>query len=280
MAIISFWSGEDKQSAQTLSMVAVATYMAIEHNYRILMIDATFQDDTLERCFWNINPVKKSLASDLNAGKIDIASGAEGLLSAVISNRTTPEIIPNYTRVVLKNRLDILCGLKTDNPQEFEKSLSHYPQLLSVANKYYDFVFIDLPKTLKDKTTRILLESSTIIAYTFIQNLRMIDSYRDKLQKQDLLKKGNIIPILTNADEKSKYNVKNTSRYIGSRKELASIQHNANFMESACEAAVANFFLKTRLATTPQDKNSEFIKSVGSVSKQILEKIEELKYKS
>ena len=35
MAIISFWSGEDKQSAQTLSMVAVATYMAIEHNYRI-----------------------------------------------------------------------------------------------------------------------------------------------------------------------------------------------------------------------------------------------------
>ena len=56
MAIISFWSGESKESAQTLSMVAVATYMAIEHNYRILVIDGTFQDDTLERCFWNINP--------------------------------------------------------------------------------------------------------------------------------------------------------------------------------------------------------------------------------
>ena len=280
MAIISFWGGENKESAQTLSMVAVATYMAIEHNYRILIVDATFQDDTLERCFWNINLNKKTLAQDLNAGKLDISSGAEGLISAVVSNRTTPEIIPNYTRVVLKNRLDILCGLKTDNINEFEKNLAHYSELLKTANKYYDFVFVDLPKTLKEKNTRIILETSNIIVYTFIQNLKMIDSYKEKLLKQDILKKSKIIPVLTNADEKSKYNVKNASRYIGARKELASIQHNANFMESACEAAVANFFLKTRLATTPQDKNSEFIKSVSSVSKQILEKIEELKYKT
>ena len=62
MAIISFWSGENKESAQTLSMVAVATYMAIEHNYRILVIDGTFKDDTLERCFWNMNPNKRTLA--------------------------------------------------------------------------------------------------------------------------------------------------------------------------------------------------------------------------
>ncbi len=279
MAIIGFWGGENKQSAQTLSMVAVATYMAIEHNYRILVVDATFQDDTLERCFWKLDG-RKSLATDLNGGKLDIASGAEGLISAVASNRTTPEIIPNYTRVVLKNRLDILCGLQTDDPAQFEKSLMQYTDLLKIANKYYDFVFVDISKTLKDKTTRMLLETSTIIVYTFIQNLKMIDSYIEKMQVQDVLKKGNVIPILTNADEKSKYNVKNASRYIGARKELASIQHNANFMECACEASVANFFLKTRLATTPQDKNSEFVNSVSGVCKQILEKIEELKYRT
>ena len=58
MAIISFWSGESKSTAQTLSMVAVATYMAIEHNFRILVVDATFQDDTLERCFWKLEGKK------------------------------------------------------------------------------------------------------------------------------------------------------------------------------------------------------------------------------
>ena len=48
MAIISFYSGDKKETGQTLSMAAVATHMAVEHNYRILMVDATFDDDTLE----------------------------------------------------------------------------------------------------------------------------------------------------------------------------------------------------------------------------------------
>lgn len=279
MAIISFWSGENKESAQTLSMVAVATHMAIEHNYRILVVDATFQDDTLERCFWKVNQ-NKNLKKDLNGGKLDIASGAEGLVSAVASNRTTPEIIPNYTKVVLKNRLDILCGLQTDDKDEYKKQLLHYKELLNVANKYYDFVFVDLSKTLDQNTTKILLEASTIIVYTFIQNLRQIDFYIKELSEESILKKDNVIPLLTNADEKSKYNVKNASRYIGARRELAAIHHNANFMESACEAAVANFFLKTRLSSTAQDKNGEFIKSVNGICKQILTKIEELKYRT
>ena len=92
MAIISFWCGDKKESGQTLSMAAIATQMCVEHNMRTLIVDATFDDDTLERCFWNVNK-SKSFAKQLNQGKIDIASGAEGLVSAVASNKTSPEII-------------------------------------------------------------------------------------------------------------------------------------------------------------------------------------------
>ena len=38
MAIISFWSDSKKQTGQTMSAVAIATYMAIEHNYKMMMI--------------------------------------------------------------------------------------------------------------------------------------------------------------------------------------------------------------------------------------------------
>lgn len=38
MAIITFWSESKKGTGQTMSAVAVATSMAIEHNYRILLI--------------------------------------------------------------------------------------------------------------------------------------------------------------------------------------------------------------------------------------------------
>ena len=135
MAIIGFWSGSKKECGQTLSIAAIATHMAIEHNYKILLIDATFDDDTMERCFWTINN-KNSVAQMLNKGKMDISSGAEGLLSAVASNKTTPEIVKNYTRVVFNNRLDVLCGLKTKSPEEFTKALIHYNDLVKTANNY------------------------------------------------------------------------------------------------------------------------------------------------
>ena len=37
MAIITFWGGDSKESGQTLSIAAVATQMAIEHNYKIFL---------------------------------------------------------------------------------------------------------------------------------------------------------------------------------------------------------------------------------------------------
>ena len=48
MAVIAFWSNEEKETGQTMSMVALSTYMAIEHNYRILNISTSFKDKTLE----------------------------------------------------------------------------------------------------------------------------------------------------------------------------------------------------------------------------------------
>ena len=278
MAIISFWSGEKKESAQTLSMVAVATHMAIEHNFKILVVDATFQNDTIERCFWKVNN-KKNVNKVLNQGKLDIASGAEGLVSAIASNKTSPEIVPNYTKVVLKNRLDILCGLKTEIPHEYQKSLMLYKDLLNVANKYYDMVFVDVPKTLDEETTKALLKCSQVIVYTFPQNLKLIDHYMELATSEEILKNSMVVPLMTNVDNDSKYNVKNATRYIGLKQELATVNHNVNFMEGACEAGVANLFLKTRLSKNTQDKNFEFVKSVDGVCKQILYKLEELKYR-
>ena len=215
MAIIGFWSGSKKETGQTLSVTAIATHMAIEHNYKILLIDATFDDDTMERCFWTVND-KKDVAKILNKGKMDISSGAEGLLSAVASNKTTPEIVKNYTRVVFNNRLDVLCGLKTTSPEEFTKVLIHYNDLVKTADKYYDMVFVDMEKTLKYETTKLLLAESNLVVYNFTKNRKQAEEYLTYLdENKDILDKNKIIPLLSNADEDAVYNANNITRYIG-----------------------------------------------------------------
>lgn len=278
MAVISFWSGNRKQSGQTLSMLAIATQMSIQHNMRCLVIDATFDDDTVERAYWNTKG-KKDVAKSLNQGKIDIASGAEGLVSAVASNKTSPEIIANYTKVVFKNRLDILLGLKTKDYKVFEKSLSLYKDMIMAANRYYDMVFVDLPKTLNSEITKILIEISNLVFYVIPQNMKLTEEFIDFKMNNPLYQKGTILPFLSNADPNSKYNVNNFSKFIGEKRKICYVPNNFNFMEAASEAGVANFFLKTRLSSTKTDPNSLFVKSVDESCEKIIEKLQEMQLK-
>ena len=38
MSVVTFWSNGKEQTGKTMSIAAIATYMAIEHNKRILVI--------------------------------------------------------------------------------------------------------------------------------------------------------------------------------------------------------------------------------------------------
>lgn len=124
MAIITFCSNETKETGQTMSLAATAAYMAIEHNYKILVISTDFNDLSLENCFWEYDKIRK--ASTIKEDeKVGIESGIEGLIKALISNRTNNEIIRNYSRIVLKDRLDILLAPTTKVYQEYIQISNH-----------------------------------------------------------------------------------------------------------------------------------------------------------
>ena len=61
MSVVTFWNNGREQTGKTLSMAAISTYMAIEHNYRILVVSTGYKDDTLKRCFWKEKKVRKNL---------------------------------------------------------------------------------------------------------------------------------------------------------------------------------------------------------------------------
>ena len=281
MAIIAFWSAEKKECGQTLSMAAVATYMCVQHNYRTLMVNATFQNNTLERCFWNLKK-SNNVARQLNSGKIDIASGAEGLVSAIASNKVTPEVISSYTKVVYKDRLDVLTGLKTPIREDFEKSLMLYKDLLNTANKYYDFVFVDVEKSLDRDTTQAILDCASIIIYVMPPNLQLIDKYIENVQTMKILKKNNLIPLLARSDSLSQYNSKNVGKYISEKGTMPTIPYNTQFMESACEAKVAHMFLnnymRKKTSNSIIDKESRFYQDIQEVDNKIIYKLQELQY--
>ena len=101
MAIVTFWGSGKEQVGKTLSIVAIATNMAIEHNKRILVISASYNNDTLKNCYWSEQRAQRnSIFRTKNT--IEIDNGIEGLAKIIQSNKVTPSLITDYTKVILK----------------------------------------------------------------------------------------------------------------------------------------------------------------------------------
>lgn len=275
MSVVTFWNAMEKECGQTLSAIAIATYMAMEHNYRILLIDACFHDNTMEKAFWKKRENKA--LKELTGGKIDISSGAEGLISAVASNKATPEIITNYTRIVFKNRLDILLGLKTEIRQDHEKSMMLYKDLINTANKYYDIVFVDLSKGTTKPSSEAILKISDVVLYTMPPNLNNIDKYKElRLNKNSIVSKQKVMPLLARCDESSSYNIKNTTRYIKEKYTIATVPYNVRYMEATNEARTASFITNIKLSKSALNVNGNFFEELGRTAQMIIDKIREL----
>ena len=52
MSIVAFWNEDKEQTGKTLTAVAVATRMAIERNFKILLISTADKDPTMGNCFF------------------------------------------------------------------------------------------------------------------------------------------------------------------------------------------------------------------------------------
>lgn len=59
MSIVTFWNNGREQTGKTLSIAAIATRMAIEHNKKILVISTGYKNEILNRCFWQERKPKK-----------------------------------------------------------------------------------------------------------------------------------------------------------------------------------------------------------------------------
>ena len=276
MAIITFWNPIKKQTGQTMSAVAIGTYLSIEHNSKVLLISTESDDKMLENCF-NVKSVGKSMVDYITKGsKINLDSGLDGLATISYSNKLTPRIIRDYTKVVFKNRLELLFAPAGKDREDYRKIMDCYKDILYCANQYYDFVVVDFNKGINIPYTDEILGISDVILINMEQGITKINEYMELKKKEKILNDKKNMLLINRYDTSSKYSIKNLSRYLKIKKLINVIPYNTLFMEAAEEGNVADFFLKIR-KTDEDDKNGIFYREVGKTLEEIRFKLQELR---
>ena len=273
MAIITFYSKEKKETGQTLSIASIASEMAIEHNYKILLVATGYKDKSLEDCFWVSG--KNAFKPELAGKNVGIESGIEGLTKILASNKTSPEIVKNYSRIVLKDRLDVLESPNATEYKDYANIASLYKDVLQVANRYYDLVFVDLSKQMPKEAEDEILKISDIVFVNLTQRLKTFDDFIELREQDNFYKKTNVMLAIGRYDKFSKYNNKNITRYLKEKKPLAVIPYNTLLFEACSERKIIDFFLNIR-NLDETDRNSIYRNEVKKFVSNILYKLQEL----
>lgn len=267
MAIVTFWNSTKEQCGTTSSAVALATQVAIEHNIKVLLISTSFNDRTIKDSFWKEN--KKSPIGLFTNNRYDLVnSGIEGIDRALRSNKVSPDIIKDYTQVVLTERLEILLGLE-GNQGQYDLIKEKYPQIISLAGKYYDLVIVDLDNNVGEKITNDILKESDVIVSMVSQRVNQIEKAKENYEKSSLLKYENSIITIGRYMDDSKYNVKNISRIILKSKDLVNtIPYNSLFFDAIQEGKTIDLFLSL-IRIKERDINYLFIQEIKRLYENI-----------
>ncbi len=273
MAIISFWNNGAGETAKSASIAAITTYLSIHHNYKILILDTKFNDYYYKDCFWKEDKIIKLIHDE--STKINITSGIGGLSKAILSNKTSPEIITNYTRIVFRDRLEVLMDDET-LIEEYNIHKTVFKDIAKIASRYYDLVFIDIDSNLDKSTIEQLLESSDIIVASLSQSMRQLNDYIKQKKENRIVKEKLIMPLVGRYDPNSKYSAKNITRYLKEKERICVIPYNTLFFEACNEGEVADFFIKFR-KINPKDKNALFLEEVKNSAERVIYKLQELR---
>ena len=286
MSIVTFWNDDREQTGKTLTSVAVATRMAIERNYRILLISTSFQDPTIKNCFWGEESRKNLKIFGGNANNIAVENGIEGLIKLISANKLTPSVITDYTKVIFKGRLEVLNGFNgmknasfDANYEEYKKIKKNYLELIRMANQYYDMVLVDLEKVMSPEIKEEILRISNLNVMVFSQKKASVDKYRELRDKNEEIMGVKTIPVVGKYTNHSKYNVKNLSRYLEERKEISIVPFNLLYFEAAEEAGVTDLFLKLKNVKDKTDENYIFMQEVLKLMDKIIKRLQELQMK-
>lgn len=274
MPIITFWSNSKKTIGQTVSASIAATVMAMEHNYKVLLISADINDTSIEDCFGSQESNKDIVNKLVSAPRINLDSGIKGLMKLADSKRVTPDIIHDYTKIIFKNRLEVLYSPTNIADGSKQNVFENFKNIIINAARYYDQVIVDLKKGISYSQQLEILEMSDIIVENIEQGTKTINEFLTVNETKKILNKDNVIWNICKYDKSSKYNIKNLTRNILKRQKVYGVPYNTLVLDASQEGNLVELIIRFRTLKL-ESENLEFFTQAKELVEGILLKYQE-----
>ncbi|CAH0121170.1 hypothetical protein PAE9249_03696 [Paenibacillus sp. CECT 9249] len=258
---IAFWSPACGQTGTSTNLAAAAAVIGLDY-YMKTLVAYTKPGSALE-------PSLVRKPDELAAPAFD-NTGLDALKRLARSNRLTANIVKDYTRPILKDRLDFLPGPTDFNEQEDKAGAGELVQhIFACAGQFYDTVLVEVGSGTSDELTNAILEASDVIVVNLNQNAALLDRWLGRGGSFDTLRGKTCVYLLGRYDRQSRYKAGNIARKYHC-KTLFTVPYSAGLMDACNDHAVIEFFMRNRNVRQGHD-HYHVVHEVRRLAKTILE---------
>jgi len=232
-----------------------------------------------------IGPSTLPLLMDENAKHYAAKLGDVGEDVKRIQNRlyelgylASADMIKSYTKPILKDRLDVLPGLKTTDYKTFVNMANYFSQIADVANASYDMVIVDVSQEIPNDVQMRILNISDLVLVGVNQSLAAVNNFLKLKIVEPFFQKSNVVIEIGKYNPYSKYSAKNIGRILREKNIPWTVPYNINFSDHASEGKIIDYLLGAKMLNDPNNQDYSFYTSVAGVADSIDYKLKELQY--
>ena len=249
----SLFSG---QVGATANLSAIATSLALNHRFRLFLMQAQYEKNYLDHGF--LGERQQSLEVQEN--------GIDSLVRMIKSEPITKEMIDSCSVNLYQNRLHILPSTVQNNLAMYETVIQ--PMLIYCMNAiqaHYDVTCVDLG-TVTDWNRNRMLDQADVIVLNLSQNHCVLaDSFGMNLGNQH-----KIFYVIGNYDPVSKYNLNYIhKKYKVPLRRIGILPYNSMYRDACSDGSIVK--LMTQINDSTKDEmNYYFVKELKTTVDKLL----------
>ncbi len=260
---VVFWSPVPGQTGNTTNLLATSALLGLEFTTRVLVVSLLqSRRPSLEQGF-----IKRQEWQE-RTQKVD--TGIDAVERLAVHRKLTPEMIRDYTRPLLQDRLDLLTG--SDKPDKvFAPALKEaLPLILETAKRFYPLILLDGGSGTGSGWTSCLLQQADLVVVSLNQNRNVLDRFFRRPPPELTGKK--LVLLLGQYDAHTMSTVGNLNRRYRGAGPFYPVPHNSGFMDAVQEGHAVDFLFRNR--SIPRDhENTHFMCSVRALAQVIVEQV-------
>jgi hypothetical protein len=261
MSTIAFWSpfAEMGCSSSTL-MSAYAT--AFQYRTRVLLVNTGQANCGIEAGIFQDEKLPADVLYSFEE------SGWDAIERLFISGSLNKHNLRDYTKPLLKDRLDLLTGSMNKSERSASEKGEVLKKLLETANQCYDLVLLDAERS--NINPQLIVQQADYVVVVLNQNMRNLKQFFEEILPEQL-NEQKLHVLINKYDSHSRVTLSNIKRGFRYKGSISAIPYTTGYLDAMNRRDVARYLQLENLSEKKDVRKGSLTAGIGELTRLIMD---------